>query len=160
VTVLKREVGPVVGGEDRLAFDILNGRMIVERLPKGVNQRDVIDAVQRAGLQARVESKESQEKEPDPGFWQRRRRVLLTSLSGATILAALASRIVIADEISLAELGEGEQPLLAKLFFGVAIISGIWLVLPKAAGAARRLRPDMNLLMTVAVMGAVAIGEW
>jgi Cd2+/Zn2+-exporting ATPase len=29
VAVLKREVGPVVGGADRLAFDILNGRMTV-----------------------------------------------------------------------------------------------------------------------------------
>src|SRR5262245_20413761 len=29
VAVLKREVGSVVGGEDRLAFDILNGRMAV-----------------------------------------------------------------------------------------------------------------------------------
>src|SRR5581483_1989668 len=31
VAVLKQAVGPVVGGESRLAFDILNGRMIVSR---------------------------------------------------------------------------------------------------------------------------------
>ena len=36
VAVLKREVGPVVGGEERLAFDVLNGRMIVRALPDGV----------------------------------------------------------------------------------------------------------------------------
>lgn len=29
VTVLKREIGPLVGGESNLAFDILNGKMIV-----------------------------------------------------------------------------------------------------------------------------------
>ena len=29
VAVLKREIGPLVGGEDRLAFDVLNGRMTV-----------------------------------------------------------------------------------------------------------------------------------
>ncbi len=29
VAILKREVGPLVGGEDRLAFDVLNGRMMV-----------------------------------------------------------------------------------------------------------------------------------
>src|SRR3546814_20389201 len=32
-------------------------------------------------------------------------------------------------------------------------------LLPKAWFAARRLRPDMNLLMVIAVIGAVGIGE-
>ena len=34
------------------------------------------------------------------------------------------------------------------------------MVLPKALLAARRLRPDMNLLMTVAVGGAIGLGDW
>ena len=29
VAVLRREVGPLVGGADNLAFDVLNGRMTV-----------------------------------------------------------------------------------------------------------------------------------
>ncbi|MBA3481312.1 MAG: cadmium-translocating P-type ATPase, partial [Pirellulales bacterium] len=51
-------------------------------------------------------------------------------------------------------------PAAAKALFGAAILAGVWLVLPKAASALRRLQPDMNLLMTVAVIGAVALGEW
>jgi Cd2+/Zn2+-exporting ATPase len=51
-------------------------------------------------------------------------------------------------------------PLAAKLLYASAIASGVWLVLPKAAAAVRRLRPDMNLLMVAAVLGAVFIGEW
>jgi Cd2+/Zn2+-exporting ATPase len=42
----------------------------------------------------------------------------------------------------------------------LAILSGTWSVLPKAWRALRSLRPDMNLLMTIAVLGAVGIGEW
>ena len=42
VTLLKREVGPVVGGEERLAFDILNGRMIVKELPEGIGPQAVV----------------------------------------------------------------------------------------------------------------------
>ena len=48
----------------------------------------------------------------------------------------------------------------AGTLFVVAIVAGVWLVLPKAWGAIRRLQPDMNLLMTIAIVGALAIGEW
>src|SRR6202007_3066409 len=44
--------------------------------------------------------------------------------------------------------------------FLVAIISGGWFIAPKAIAAARRFAPDMNLLMTIAVLGAAGIGEW
>ncbi|MEK0451129.1 MAG: putative cadmium-transporting ATPase [Verrucomicrobiota bacterium] len=41
-----------------------------------------------------------------------------------------------------------------------AIIAGGWFIFPKAIAAARRLAPDMNLLMLIAVTGAAFIGEW
>ncbi|MDG8114782.1 hypothetical protein OK769_10595, partial [Streptococcus pneumoniae] len=48
----------------------------------------------------------------------------------------------------------------ARAAFAIAILIGLWVVLPKALLAARRLRPDMNLLMTVAVVGAIGLGDW
>src|SRR4029453_16854860 len=51
-------------------------------------------------------------------------------------------------------------PIVPRVLYGLGILAGGWYVLPKAWLSARRLRPDMNLLMTVAVLGAVAIGEW
>ncbi|MCC6356452.1 MAG: cadmium-translocating P-type ATPase [Verrucomicrobiae bacterium] len=44
--------------------------------------------------------------------------------------------------------------------FALAIASGGWFIFPKACRALRKFSPDMNLLMTVAVIGAAAIGEW
>jgi len=51
VGVLKREVGPLVGGEGCLSFDLLADRMIVQ--PAGAaDPRAIEDAVAAAGMEA------------------------------------------------------------------------------------------------------------
>ena len=54
VGVLKRDVGPLMAGKTRLAFDILNGKMSVR--PGGIDvfADDVIEAVGRTGLRAEI----------------------------------------------------------------------------------------------------------
>jgi Cd2+/Zn2+-exporting ATPase len=42
----------------------------------------------------------------------------------------------------------------------IAIVTSGWLILPKAIRALRHFSLDMNVLMSVAVIGAAAIGEW
>ncbi len=42
----------------------------------------------------------------------------------------------------------------------IAIISGAWFIFPKAIKALTRLSLDMNVLMSVAVIGAACINEW
>ena len=44
--------------------------------------------------------------------------------------------------------------------YAAAILAGGWFLLPKAWAALRRLRPDINLLMVLAVVGAAYIGDW
>lgn len=43
---------------------------------------------------------------------------------------------------------------------GVAVVAGGWFIAPKAVAAARRFSPDMNLLMSIAVVGALLIKAW
>ncbi|RYD36496.1 MAG: cadmium-translocating P-type ATPase [Verrucomicrobiaceae bacterium] len=50
-------------------------------------------------------------------------------------------------------------PWLATVLFAAGTVSGGALVVPHALGSLRRLRLDMNVLMTVAVAGAWLIGE-
>ena len=54
VAVLKREVGPIVGGEENLAFDVLRGRMTVLQAAGEVNAEAVQKAVARSGMRAEV----------------------------------------------------------------------------------------------------------
>ncbi len=65
----------------------------------------------------------------------------------ASIVAALAGE-------------SGGVPIFAIVLYFSAILAGGWFIFPKALYAARKLKPDMNLLMTVAVLGAIGLGEW
>ncbi|MEO6196308.1 MAG: heavy metal translocating P-type ATPase [Thermoanaerobaculia bacterium] len=162
VAVLKREVGPLVGGEDRLSFDILKAKMTVAA-PQ-VAEGDILKAVERTGMRAQVWAEATERAEPE-GFWQRRGRTALTAASGLAALAGFAVHAALAGGISRALGSEGlglahGVPLASRLLYTLAILAGSWYVLPKAWFSLKRLRPDMNLLMTVAVVGAVGIGEW
>ncbi len=51
------------------------------------------------------------------------------------------------------------QEVVASLAI-TAMLAGGWFLLPKAWNALRRLRPDINLLVVIASIGASIIGEW
>ena len=54
VAILKRRVGPAVGGSDRLSFDVLNGKMFIDRTAAAVPDDAIVDAVRRTGMRADV----------------------------------------------------------------------------------------------------------
>lgn len=164
VAILKREIGPLVGGSERLAFDILNGHMTVLAGEPAVSPRAVIEAVGRTGMRAEVWD-ESENRTEDGTFWQRNGRTVLTTCSGLLLLSAVSLHAVISKSLweSLGLVDEQvvhELPLATKVMFALSALAGLWVVLPKAWYALVRVRPDMNLLMTVAVLGAIAIEEW
>jgi Cd2+/Zn2+-exporting ATPase len=89
----------------------------------------------------------------------------LTAVSGLTTAAAFAAHAWTAGGVGRALGGEGlveghPVPALSKALYGLAVACGVWTILPKAWAALRSRRPDMNLLMTIAVAGAIGIGEW
>lgn len=57
--------------------------------------------------------------------------------------------------------GRFGAPVLAKVFFGASIVLGGWNVFRGAWASLRaRMAMDINVLMAIAVVGAVAIGQW
>ena len=165
VAILKREVGPLVGGEHFLTFDILNGVMTVLPNDQGASIDAITAAVNRTGMRAeewRAKSGASREKTT---WWSRNHRTALTAASGLLTAAAFAVYYALAGGLSEVLGSEGmgkahEVPWHVRILYLLAILTGIYYVLPKAWFALRSFRPDMNLLMTIAVCGAVAIGEW
>jgi Cd2+/Zn2+-exporting ATPase len=161
---LKREVGPIVGGEDRLGFDILNGKMTVQPSASGMTPEQIVQAVARTGMRAEP-WRDATPARAEGEFWQRQGRTITTVSSGLLVLVGFVVHVVLAGGLGAAIGSEGlgvvhHVPLAARIPYLLAVLTAFWHFVPKAWRAARSLRPDMNLLMTVAVLGAIGIGEW
>ena len=160
VAILKRVVGPLVGGPNQLAFDVLNGRMTVLDEAEPVADADVIAAIDATGMTAR---RSGTGDGADAGTRFRTQK-WFTALSGTFLVAGLLAQFLGTGEV-VAPVdvvdGRGGNPVewIASLLYLAAIALGVRFVAPKAWFSARSLVPDMNLLMVVAVIGAVAIGE-
>jgi len=134
VAILKRQLGPTAG-EDNLIFDVLRGRLTV-RGPVPV-ETELIRLVAETGMAA----------EP----WEESRTERPAS--------NLRDRFMIASGLCLV-VGYLVPASASRYLFGASALLGAWFILPKAWFAARNIRPDMNFLMTIAVAGAMALGDW
>lgn len=183
VAILKSEIGPLVGGEDWLAFDVINGRMTIVAEAKPVAEKIIIKAVAATGMKATPWNPD----ETQTDVKQRQRsQTLYATISGLCIVAGILIHIAIAGGFTdiqhlmqnpeswtytwqdlghylknlLNVHGSQTMPMAEKAAYGLAIIFGVRHVLVKAFYALKRLRADMNLLMLVAIIGAMFINEW
>ncbi len=183
VSILKSEIGPLVGGGDKLAFDVINGRMTIIAEAIQVTEKTIIKAVAATGMKAtRWKPGETQ---TDVNQRQRS-QTLYATVSGLCIVTGVLIHVAIAGGFtdiqqfflapetwtySWQDLGHylknllnahssQTMPLAEKAAYSLAIIFGVRHVIVKAFYALKRLRADMNLLMLVAIIGAMFINEW
>ncbi|WP_291732851.1 cation-translocating P-type ATPase [Leisingera sp. F5] len=161
VAILNRVVGPNVGGTEHLAFDVINGRMTVLDTARALSDSEVAKLVASTGMSAKPWDAENAAEDQVAHLARQRR---FTALSGGFWAAGFFYHVVgtgMGGAIGLfSGHGEAPMPLAEAGLFAVAILFGVWLVAPKAWSSARRFSPDMNLLMVVAVAGAIGLGEF
>ena len=141
-----RNVG-MVEGVMSADVSFASSRMVVvhdESLPIS----EIIATVERTGYGATVAvDGPVAEKEPE-GFWIRDRRAVETSVSG---LATAAGLVAMALGVEVAAQG----------LFGVAIVIGGYRFARRGAYSLVHSRVlDINVLMSIAVIGAIVIGQW
>ncbi|MBE7558455.1 heavy metal translocating P-type ATPase [bacterium] len=161
VAILRREIGGLPGVVD-LECDVLNARMSVEYDPEAVDEARIVSAVNGTGMRASPWQRRAEKAQGS--FWERHGRLVMAIASGALLVAGFVTHWMLHGSLMDAFAGDGTEQhaftLSAVLLYVASVIAGAWYVAPKAVQAGRRLRPDMNFLMVVAVIGAMAIGEW
>ncbi|MFS8183431.1 heavy metal translocating P-type ATPase [Pseudovibrio denitrificans] len=159
--ILRRVVGPVVGDPEYLAFDVLNGKMIVSPVARDVTDEQIMKAVDSTGMKAALFI---EQEAADARAKQHRRLGTFTIASGLFWAAAIIVQATLffssTSSTDVFSVFDSVPSGPVEVLYMLAIVAGLRLVAPKGWYALKTLRPDMNLLMLVAVAGAIGIGEW
>lgn len=146
--LIRNRLGSMQGIKD-LRFNLIDRVLTVNHtLP---DDEAIVAAIETLGMKAERRTDGVQVAIPvvQPSFW-RKRGTILTILSG--VCAILAEILVFS--------GMDEHAVVIRIMAAVAIIAGGYEVAGKAWIALRNLTLNINFLMSVAVIGALFIGEW
>ena len=155
---LRQTVGTLAGVRE-LAFDYLRGVMIVDHNESVASRSRLMEAVAAAGMRAEVWQDDALKMvaPTDDGRW---RRSALTMASGCCLALAFACDWWTLGWRGAFGGGESGQVLIVNIFYVIAALLGSLIVLPKAWAAVRRGRMEINVLMVIAVTGAIIIGQF
>ena len=141
VVILERRLKPLAGLE-AMSADVIGQRLHVQYDAAKLTTADMVDAVGQTGMRIWLEHEEPRASGPDV-----RARFWLTVGSGAALMAGLAATAL-------------EWPLAAALCFVAGALAGGIYPARRAVTALRTRTVDINVLMVIAVAGALALGEW
>lgn len=137
IAVLKKILSPQPGIK-KLDFNILHRQLNVLYDPKLIDSEKIALLIHSTGMSATL-WQESREKLTH-SFWERRGHLVMTLLSGLFLLVGALTK--------------------ESLFYLISLICGGYFVVPKALLSIKRFSADMNLLLLIAALGALLIGEW
>ncbi len=145
IAAIERMLKPIEG-IDEIRVNLMAGTATIGH-DKRVTPERLIQAIGTAGLKASLQSDDEADDEHSDGS----RRVQLASVIVSGICAGISF---------LFQWQNLFPPYGKAVAATIAIVAGGWLIFPKALRALRHFSLDMNVLMSVAVIGAAAIGEW
>ncbi|AIT09318.1 metal ABC transporter ATPase [Candidatus Francisella endociliophora] len=159
VNIIKKALNKKIP-EDNMEFDLLNGKLSIK--DQDISQKEIISLIKKSGLNASSWD-DYITKDQNSNFLNKYAKLITTSISGLLIILAYIyhgidhgfTHAFIGDEA-----GSQTSPLVSQVSYILAIFFGSWFVFPKAFSAIKRFDADMNLLMVIAILGAIIIGQF
>jgi Zn2+/Cd2+-exporting ATPase len=140
-TVLQKHLSGVTGIDD-IKFNLIAQKIYVRH---SLTDERVVREIKAAGFDAST----AQSLIAESTFYEKYGSVIFTTLSGIFLAAGLLVR----------GLTDASEYIVIALFLASIVLGG-WRIARKGLYAVKILSLDMNTLMTVAVVGAMFIGEW
>jgi Cd2+/Zn2+-exporting ATPase len=142
VAILEKRLGRLAGLE-AISADVLQQRLTITYDAAKLNTSAIAEAVAQTGMRAWLEHEQPVGRAPSAAT-----RRLFVILSGVLVAAGMALELT----------GLDRRAVVAA--YALAIASGGLYSVRRALHAARSLALDINVLMLVAVAGAMVLGEW
>ena len=131
-------------GVDQVLIDLTSGKMSARIDPSQTDSSGLVAKVSELGY----DSYPIGSKEKPAGTWTLYRLHILTGASGA--LWVLATALFYAEVSQMA----------VRTIYLAGILAALWGIGRQILSSVKQLSLDMNILMTAAVIGAIALGEW
>ncbi len=142
VAALEQVLRPLKGVRE-VKVNLMGGKVTLLH-DESVTAAQLISAIASTGMKATPDGEE-------PADLEGAKRMRQISVAVSGLFLALG---MLMDWLKIAPV------VVADISYGIAIIAGGWFTVPKAWRALQRFALDMNVLMTVAVLGALLIHQW
>ncbi len=137
-----------------LGFDLISGTMTVDYTAGIVDPLNLARLIsERTGLQTTVQG---EPEGSEPSWWSRHEEWVLTVGSGVALATGMAFSLL----GTATGLPQSTASRLATIAFGLAVAIGGVGLFPRALGNLRRMHLDIDVLMGLAILGAVGLGQW
>jgi Zn2+/Cd2+-exporting ATPase len=149
-------------GVREVTFDYTAGTTCVRCSAAGATMEAIAQAITAAGLHARPAGAVAGPGDDDPEAELRRSRhrtMLLAGIAAGLVVTGVVIEAVRAGGIAAVFAAHAPSIVGQALYAAAIALCGVRL-LPRVWSAIRAVRADMYLLMTIAVAGALALGDW
>lgn len=158
VNILKKalKARPGIGPID---FHLLSKQLTIFYDPSKIDSQEISALIASTGMRATIYSEKAISA---VGFWEDKGPLIMCTLSALFLISALIFQYLAYPNMwdILTSHHEETPPGISIFLYIASIITGGWFVFPKAYYSALRFIPDINLLMTIASVGALCIQQW